>query len=155
MSETNKPSARSAFDPQSCAWCEYFDGGGLAAVQRAREGGRVVHGDCLNPSSRRFGTTSDDSCAFFVSDEPGATARRAPDGDHDFLDHELLLDYLSWEKLLDERIPRLDPEARAWLGEWRMFDLGNSPMDDGQRRQLRRGHHLGWMAATDRREVEG
>ncbi len=51
-----------------CMNCEYFDGGGSKTVLAAREGKRVVHGDCLNRRGPRFETRSIDSCAFFFLD---------------------------------------------------------------------------------------
>ncbi len=53
---------------RTCAFCEYFHGGGLARVQVARDGGSPVLGDCLNWGSPRFTTSSDQTCDCFLSD---------------------------------------------------------------------------------------
>jgi hypothetical protein len=47
---------------RTCAFCECFDGGGLARVQAARESGVPIAGDCLNSGSPRFTTASDATC---------------------------------------------------------------------------------------------
>ena len=52
---------------RTCKWCEYFDGGGLAIVQRAREGSDGVDGDCLNSRAPHFQTGSDDTCQMFFA----------------------------------------------------------------------------------------
>lgn len=44
----------------TCAFCEYFDGGGSARVARARSGERIS-GDCLG-SGDRFEPTSEHTC---------------------------------------------------------------------------------------------
>lgn len=55
--------------PSTCAFCEYFDGGGMRRVQCARQpGAEILHGDCLNRHSPRFETTSDKTCDFFFAD---------------------------------------------------------------------------------------
>ena len=53
----------------TCSWCEYFDGGGLNQVLRAREADAALEGDCLCPQSPRFQTTSKMTCEAFVLDE--------------------------------------------------------------------------------------
>lgn len=53
---------------KTCCFCEYFDGGGLAAVNRARKGEEQIEGDCLNSHSPRFQTKSDDTCDVFCRD---------------------------------------------------------------------------------------
>jgi len=58
----------------TCAWCEYFDGGGMGMVEIARNVGEKVHGDCHNPGSDRFTTDSDDTCLEFCYD----TATKEP-----------------------------------------------------------------------------
>jgi hypothetical protein len=60
------PRLGGAFLPaDTCAWCEYFDGGGERAVIRAR-GGEVVEGDCHHRLSDRFTTSSDETCPAFT-----------------------------------------------------------------------------------------
>lgn len=44
---------------ETCAWCEYFDGGGLKRVEAARQG-PAISGDCLSPSGARFEPMSDE-----------------------------------------------------------------------------------------------
>lgn len=51
-----------------CAACEFFDGGGETRVRRAVETGQRLGGDCLNPRSPRFQTSSLDTCAEFALD---------------------------------------------------------------------------------------
>jgi hypothetical protein len=48
--------------PKTCTGCEYFDGGGQRAVQRAIESDTPIHGDCLNRQSPRFQTWSNETC---------------------------------------------------------------------------------------------
>ena len=50
----------------TCAYCEYFDGGGEAAVRRAQTTGSVLQGDCLNSRSPRFQTSGADTCPEFL-----------------------------------------------------------------------------------------
>jgi hypothetical protein len=54
---------------ETCSTCEYFDGGGENAVRRAIEGGKSLHGDCLNSGSPRFQTSSDSgACDVYCSE---------------------------------------------------------------------------------------
>jgi len=64
-------------DRSTCAWCEYFDGGGLALVEAARATGKIVHGDCHNSASDRFTTDSIDTCPAFHMD---STLKETKDG---------------------------------------------------------------------------
>jgi len=65
----------------TCAFCEYFDGGGLVRVTRARDAGAdPVGGDCLNRRSPRFETTSADTCPEFYQDTTFEDGR----GDEEF-----------------------------------------------------------------------
>ncbi len=53
----------------TCAYCEYFDGGGARKVEHARETGEVLHGDCLcSWGAPNFETTSVLTCDFFFRD---------------------------------------------------------------------------------------
>jgi hypothetical protein len=54
-------------EPRICANCEYFDGGGERAVQNAIKTGVPLHGDCLNRSSPRFQTNSNDTCPVWTA----------------------------------------------------------------------------------------
>lgn len=54
-------------NPQACAFCEYFDGGGAARVAHAVKADEVLAGDCLNLLSPRFQTTSHDTCRMFCA----------------------------------------------------------------------------------------
>lgn len=66
----------------TCAWCEYFDGGGLARVEVAHTTGERVAGDCHNPASGRFTTDSDDTCpAFYPDTTPAVPALLSKDLD--------------------------------------------------------------------------
>jgi len=49
----------------TCLSCEYFDGGGLRQIEKAQVSRTVLYGDCLNPQSPRFETTSAKTCDFF------------------------------------------------------------------------------------------
>lgn len=51
---------------RTCAHCEYFDGGGEAAVLHAIKSGEILYGDCLNNASPRFETVSVDTCPCFT-----------------------------------------------------------------------------------------
>lgn len=46
-------------DERSCAWCEYFDGGGELRVALARTGPRL-NGDCLSSRGAKFEPWSDE-----------------------------------------------------------------------------------------------
>ena len=64
---------------RACAFCEYFDGGGLESVLLAIKAGSPITGDCHNRRAPRWQTTSHDTCPVFVED-PGvreAVAREA------------------------------------------------------------------------------
>lgn len=62
----------------TCAFCEHFDGGGLAKVTRARLGLLIIQGDCHNAQSPRFTTASDDTCGqFLLSEDLAALAGEA------------------------------------------------------------------------------
>lgn len=61
-----------------------------------------------------------------------------------FTPDELTLDYTTWSKLAKERRIYLAPNVRHWLGQWELWDLACSPMDDNERRHIRYGHYLGW-----------
>lgn len=61
-----------------------------------------------------------------------------------FTPDELTLGYTEWSRLAKERRRNLAPEVLQWLGEWELWDLACSPMDDNNRRQIRYGHYLGW-----------
>lgn len=50
----------------SCAYCEYFDGGGQKKVEKAIKDADQLAGDCLNTQSPRFQTNSDDVMPCFV-----------------------------------------------------------------------------------------
>lgn len=52
-----------------CAFCEFFDGGGLARVAEAIGTGTPIPGDCLNSRSPRFQTTSHGTCDEFYPDD--------------------------------------------------------------------------------------
>jgi len=54
-------------DADTCAYCEYFDGGGEKLVKLARRANaKTLHGDCLCDKSPRFETKSNQTCdAFF------------------------------------------------------------------------------------------
>jgi len=66
MDDTCKPDV----DPtRTCAYCEYFDGGGQARIERARATDTVLHGDCLNRRSPRFTTDSTDTCPEFYPED--------------------------------------------------------------------------------------
>lgn len=55
----------------TCAFCEYFDGGGELRVRQAQADPLVVvHGDCHHHASSRFTTDSTDTCALFSAAEP-------------------------------------------------------------------------------------
>lgn len=62
-------------DARACAWCEHFDGGGEAAVLRARQGIEVLRGDCHSRLSPRFTTDSIDTCPAFVPDSTAKDER--------------------------------------------------------------------------------
>ena len=51
----------------SCAYCEYFDGGGARNVERAQNSGGELHGDCLNKCSPRFQTYAIQTCGQFLA----------------------------------------------------------------------------------------
>lgn len=52
-----------------CVNCEYFDGGGMAKVSKARETMfPPLHGDCGHRNGPNFETTSTDTCSFFLPD---------------------------------------------------------------------------------------
>ena len=55
-------------DSFSCAYCEYFDGGGIRKVEHARKTGETLHGDCLNSLSPRFQTYASQTCDHFYRD---------------------------------------------------------------------------------------
>ncbi|MCC6506369.1 MAG: hypothetical protein IT475_13095 [Aquimonas sp.] len=61
-----------------------------------------------------------------------------------FTPDELTLGYTEWKQLENERRKHLAPNVRQWLGQWNLWDLACSPMDDNERRQIRYGHYLGW-----------
>lgn len=61
------PSDWSTRSDHICANCEYFDGGGERAVQNAIKIGVSLHGDCLNRSSPRFQTYSNDTCPVWTA----------------------------------------------------------------------------------------
>jgi hypothetical protein len=77
-----KPPIKRRTEPCSnCAFCEYFDGGGLRRVEHARDTGDVLHGDCLCNRSPRFETTSLLTCDHFypstkLTDDQLAAAAR-------------------------------------------------------------------------------
>ncbi len=58
-------------DTRTCAFCEYFDGGGERIVDTARYDDAVVHGDCLCNKSPRFEKTSRMTCSFWYFDTDG------------------------------------------------------------------------------------
>jgi hypothetical protein len=58
---------------------------------------------------------------------------------------DILLPYYHWVDLVKRKRGDLPPEEIEWLCRWEMWDLANSPMDDGDRRNIRYGHYLGWF----------
>lgn len=62
-----------------------------------------------------------------------------------FIANELTLPYKEWCTLVRERYPQLSTEVKEWLRKWDDWDLALSPMNDDNRRYIRRGHYLGWF----------
>jgi hypothetical protein len=57
----------------SCLYCEYFDCGGQAIVERSKLTGEVAKGDCLNRLSPVFQCSSDFYCDQFTFSESLST----------------------------------------------------------------------------------
>ena len=67
-----------------------------------------------------------------------------------FSEFELKSTYSEFEQLLKHK--KLDNLDRRWLGDWKLWDLACSPMDDSERSLIRYGHYLGFycnLASTE------
>lgn len=70
-SAVKRPNGRGRMDEprkHTCAFCEYFEGGGPSLVEAVRASGDSLPGDCRNIYSSRFTTYSIDSCNEFQLD---------------------------------------------------------------------------------------
>ena len=62
---------------------------------------------------------------------------------------DILLPYTEFKLRMTEIKPL--GKYLDWLNEWELWDLACSPMDDDERKLIRYGHFLGWMARNSTR----